>query len=305
MGYPSLTAHSSVLTPRRTLNDSSPVHPPNPPFYPPIPPFYPPFTPLLPPQTPLLPPNPPFTPPSPPFYPPSPPFTPLLPPRAPPLPPNPPLPPAPPSPITPSLPPPGGTLKTLRDADAESLQALWWRGDPRALPLRAPDILPLLDLASRYRRAPPHPPTLPQELPCPLLCLRLLVAFPGGSGGDLWVLLSSAAPPRLPVVPWGAHPPRGRRALRLPALQLLRGCMRADPPAVSVGLLGLQHRAEGPGGADGLCLNVLLSVEPPRAADGPPPLRDPEWRWGRVEEEGLKGRILQRVRGGGTVPIRS
>ena len=130
-------------------------------------------------------------------------------------------------------------------------------------------------------------------------------AFPGGSGGDLWVLLSSAAPPRLPVVPWGAHPPRGRRALRLPALQLLRGCMRADPPAVSVGLLGLQHRAEGPGGADGLCLNVLLSVEPPRAADGPPPLRDPEWRWGRVEEEGLKGRILQRVRGGGTVPIRS
>lgn len=152
---------------------------------------------------------------------------------------------------------------------------------------------------------PPHPPTLPQELPCPLLCLRLLVAFPGGSGGDLWVLLSSAAPPRLPVVPWGAHPPRGRRALRLPALQLLRGCMRADPPAVSVGLLGLQHRAEGPGGADGLCLNVLLSVEPPRAADGPPPLRDPEWRWGRVEEEGLKGRILQRVRGGGTVPIRS
>ena len=120
------------------------------------------------------------------------------------------------------------------------------------------------------------------------------------------MLLSSASPPRLPVVPWvAAPPPQHRFALRLPALQLLRGCMRAPPPPAHLGLLGLQHGAEGPGGADGVCFNVLLGLEPPDPADGPPPLRDPAWRWGKVEEEGLKGRILQRLRGGRTVPIRS
>ncbi|NXI70877.1 NUD18 phosphatase, partial [Anseranas semipalmata] len=198
--------------------------------------------------------------------------------------------------------PTGGTLKTLREADAESLQARWWDGDPAALPLRAPDILPLLDLAARYRRSPPHPPTLPQELPCAQLCLRLLVAF-ASSTGDLWVLLSTAGPPRLPVVACGTDPAEIRRGLRLPVLRLLRGCLPPDPPAGPLGLLGLQHRAGGPGGADGVCFNVLLSIPPHSPGDGPPELRDPAFRWWRVEEEGLKGQILQRLRGAATVPI--
>ncbi|XP_035418613.1 8-oxo-dGDP phosphatase NUDT18 [Cygnus atratus] len=200
--------------------------------------------------------------------------------------------------------PTGGTLKTLEDADAESLQARWWDGALSPLPLRAPDILPLLDLAARYRRSPPHPPTLPQELPCAHLCLRLLVAFASGTG-HLWVLLSTAGPPRLPVVACGTHPAQIRRGLRLPVLRLLGGCLPPDPPVGPMGLLGLQHRAGGPGGADGVCLNVLLSIPPRGPGDGPPELCDPAFRWWRVEEEGLKGRILQRLRTAGTVPIRS
>ncbi|NWH75811.1 NUD18 phosphatase, partial [Piaya cayana] len=200
--------------------------------------------------------------------------------------------------------PTGGTLKTLEAADAESLQAAWWAGDPCALPLRALDILPLLGLANRYRRSARHPPTLPQELPCTLLCLRLLVAF-ANDAGDLWVLLGTAEPPRLPVVACGTSPGELRGGLRLPVLRLLRGCLRQDPRPGPLGLLGLQHRAGGAGGADGICFNVLLSVPAGGPRDAPPELRDPAFRWGHVEEENLRGRILQRLRAEATVPVRS
>uniref|UniRef100_A0A8C3KFZ2 Uncharacterized protein n=1 Tax=Calidris pygmaea TaxID=425635 RepID=A0A8C3KFZ2_9CHAR len=206
---------------------------------------------------------------------------------------------------SPSL-PTGGTLKTLEEADAESLQATWWPGDPCALPLRALDILPLLDLAARYRRNPPHPPTLPQELPCPLLCLRLLVAF-ANAAGDLWVLVATAGPPRLPLVACGTSPAELRGGLRRPVLRLLRDCLPPDPHPGPLGLLGLQHQAGGPGGADGVCFNVLLSI-PPASSPGagpPPEPHSPALRWWRVEGETLRGRILQRLRAAATVPIRS
>lgn len=199
--------------------------------------------------------------------------------------------------------PAGGTLKTLEEADAESLQAMWWAGDPSALPLRAPDILPLLDLAARYRRSPPHPPTLPQELPCPLLCLRLLVAF-ANDAGDLWVLLGTTRTPHLPMVACGMSPAELRRGLRLPVLRLLRDCLLTDPHPGPLGLLGLQHRAGGPGGADGICFNMLLSIPPGSPGAAPPEPRSPAFHWWQVEEESLRGRILQRLRAAATVPVR-
>ncbi|XP_027524699.1 8-oxo-dGDP phosphatase NUDT18 [Corapipo altera] len=201
--------------------------------------------------------------------------------------------------------PAGGTLKTLEEADAESLQAQWWSGDPRALPLRSLDILPVLDLATRYRRSPPHPPTLPRQLPCAPLCLRLLLPFTSPAG-DLWVLLGTAGTPHLPVVACGTSPPELRAGLCRPALCLLRDCLPWDPPwdpqTGVLGLLGLQHRAGGAGGADGICFNVVLSA-PGSHGDVPPEPCDPALRWWHVEDEGLRGRILQRLRA--TVPIRS
>ncbi|NWS78649.1 NUD18 phosphatase, partial [Crotophaga sulcirostris] len=197
----------------------------------------------------------------------------------------------------------GGTLKTLEEADAESLQATWWAGDPCSLPLRALDILPLLELAARYRRSPPHPATLPQELPCASVCLRLLVAF-ATDAGDLWVLLATAGTPHLPVVACGTCPPEHAGGLRLPVLRLLRQCLQGDPCPGPLGLLGLQHRAGGSGGADGVCFNVVLSI-PGSTGGAPPEPRGTAWRWWRVEEESVRGRILQRLQGAATVPIRS
>ncbi|XP_062452862.1 8-oxo-dGDP phosphatase NUDT18 [Rhea pennata] len=201
--------------------------------------------------------------------------------------------------------PTGGTLKTLQDADAESLQAAWWPGELSALPLRAPDILPLLDLAARYRRSPSHPATLPQELPCALICLRLLVAF-ASDAGDLWVLLSTAGTPHLPVTACGTAASELRGGLRVPVLRLLRDCLPLAPPSPApLGLLGLQHRAGGAGGADGVCFNVLLSLPAGSPGAGPPELQGPAFCWWRVEEEGLKGRIAQRLRAAAVVPVYS
>ncbi|XP_030319907.1 8-oxo-dGDP phosphatase NUDT18-like [Calypte anna] len=199
--------------------------------------------------------------------------------------------------------PTGGTLKTLEEADTESLQATWWAGDPQALPLRALDILPLLALATRYHRSPPHPPTLPQDLPSAPLCLRVLVVFTNATG-DLWVLLGTAGTPHLPVVVCGTSPAELRGGLCLPVLRLLRDCLPPqDPRPGPPGLLGLQHRAGGPGGGDGVCFNVVLSIPPGSPGAVPPQPQGPKFSWWKVEEEGLRGRILHRLRT--TVPIRS
>ncbi|NXH14532.1 NUD18 phosphatase, partial [Bucco capensis] len=194
--------------------------------------------------------------------------------------------------------PTGGSLKTLQEADAESLQATWWAGDPCALPLRAPDILPLLELATRYRRSPPHPPTLPQPLPCPLLCLRLLITFTNPPG-DLWVLLATAGTPHLPLVACGTSAAEQRGGLRAPVLRMLHDCLPLAPPQPGPwGLLGLQHCA---GGGDGVCFNVLLSIPGSSPGAVPPELGSSAFCWWQVEDERLKGHILQRL--STTVPI--
>lgn len=196
----------------------------------------------------------------------------------------------------------GGTLKTLEQADTESLQATWWPGDPRSLPLRSLDILPLLDLASHYRQSPPHPPTLPQELPCSPLCLRLLLPF-SNSSGHLWLLLATSGTLHLPVVACGTSPSQLRSGLRSPLLRLLRDRLAWEPHPTTLGLLGLQHRAGDSGDTDGVCFNVVLSIPQGSQQDEPPEPRDPTLCWWPVRDEELRGRVLQRVRA--VVPVRS
>ena len=60
---------------------------------------------------------------------------------------------------------PGGTLKTFKKQDKESLQAKWWplaeirRGNPN-LPLRATDMLHLVEKAMENRKAQIKPDLL-------------------------------------------------------------------------------------------------------------------------------------------------
>lgn len=198
--------------------------------------------------------------------------------------------------------PTGGTLKSLEQADAESLQATWWPGDPGSLPLRSRDILPVLELAARYRRSPPHPPTLPRELPCSPLCLRLLLPF-ANAAGELWLLLATEGTPHLPVLACATEPPELRAGLRPPLLRLLRDCLAWEPQPAALGLLGLQHRPGEPGITDGICFNVVLSVAPGSPRERPPEPRLPGLRWWPVRDRGMRERVLRRLRA--AVPVRS
>ncbi|XP_026540575.1 8-oxo-dGDP phosphatase NUDT18 [Notechis scutatus] len=204
--------------------------------------------------------------------------------------------------------PTGGTLKSLQQADAESLQARWWDRESPALPLRSRDILPLMDLALQYRAGPRHPPVLPVELPCASVCQRFLLAFTGGRDDSLWVLLETTGGPHLPLATSGpsASKPGKRLVTALP--QLLQRCGARPEVAVRLqGLLGLQHLGRDPGRSDGVCFNVVATVgsEGSQEELAPPALQEPAFTWWEVEEAALKSQVLQRLHAAAFLPIYS
>ncbi|KAG9354771.1 hypothetical protein JZ751_001484 [Albula glossodonta] len=174
--------------------------------------------------------------------------------------------------------PPGGSIKTEAEADKESLQAQWWdRESP--LPLRCRDILCLIDAGLKYRENPWFPPVLPVDIPCHLICQRLLLTF-SGSDGNPWVLQGGVEEAHLPViasvqthiVTWACH-------------RLVKECMPSSCHQLHVkfwGILGLQHSGRIPGKTDGICFNMMVSVE--YTGEGPetsqpPPLESPRFQW--------------------------
>ncbi|XP_066495244.1 8-oxo-dGDP phosphatase NUDT18 [Tiliqua scincoides] len=200
----------------------------------------------------------------------------------------------------------GGTLKTLQEADAESLQAQWWDRESPALPLRARDIVPLMDLALQYRARPAHPPVLPAELPSTFICHRLLVAFVGGSGDTLWLLLGTSGARHLPLAASSMPPSGPGNRLLWSVGQLLQKCLPQVQLASRVrGLLGLQHQGKEPGRSDGICFNTVVTIEdtgqPPRQA--PPELKGTAFAWWKVDEEALRRGLLQQLSTSSFVPI--
>lgn len=203
---------------------------------------------------------------------------------------------------------PGGTLKTLEAADEESLQARWWNRRAPDLPLRAADILPLMELALQYRARPAHPPVLPAELPCALICQRLLLVAVG-PGEALWVLLGTAGGPHLPLAASGLSRAEQSQRLWGAVQRLLQQCLpQGQAAAVSLrGLLGLQHLGREPGHSDGICFNVVAAIgepgQPPE--EGPPALQSGAFTWWKVEDEALRSGLLQRLRANAFLPLRS
>ncbi|XP_001512510.1 8-oxo-dGDP phosphatase NUDT18 [Ornithorhynchus anatinus] len=200
--------------------------------------------------------------------------------------------------------PTGGMLKTLDEADEESLQAGWYPRASLPSPLRAQDILPLIELGARYLRRADHPATLPQELPCGGIFQRLVAVF--ASAQNVWVLVGTAGDPHLPVTACGTTPSEQRGGMALAVLRLLRECLVPSQVEVeTLGVLGLQHL--GKDQADGLCLNVLVAVthRSSGAPRQPPGVQGDGFRWWQVEEEDLRRQLLQRLRDSSVVPIHS
>lgn len=200
--------------------------------------------------------------------------------------------------------PTGGVLKTSKEADAESLQACWYPRTSLATPLRAQDILPLVELAAQYRHQARHPRILPQELPCSLVCQRLVATFTSVATQTVWVLVGTVGAPHLPITACGFTPMEQRGGINMAILRLLQECLTLHHLAVETkGLLGLQHL--GKGHTDGICLNVLVTVafRNPGIQNEPPEVRGENFVWWKVAEEDLQSQLFQRLQESSVVPV--
>ncbi|XP_060132362.1 8-oxo-dGDP phosphatase NUDT18 [Zootoca vivipara] len=203
--------------------------------------------------------------------------------------------------------PTGGALKTLQEADAESLQAQWWNRETPFLPLRSRDILPLIELALRYQASPAHPRLLPVQLPSTFICQRLLLVCVGSSG-DLWVLQGTTGAPCLPLATSGLAPSQLGHRLLVAIRHLLQDSLPHPQVPVRIkGLLGVQHLGKEPGQSDGICFNIMAAVGDKGRwpNETPPELQSGAFLWRKVEDEALRSRILQRLDEESFVPIHS
>ncbi|XP_026886089.2 8-oxo-dGDP phosphatase NUDT18 isoform X1 [Electrophorus electricus] len=213
----------------------------------------------------------------------------------------------------------GGNLKTTAEADFESLQAQWWDREA-PLPLRSQDILALIDAGIKYRQRPWFPISLPTNLPCHVVCQRLLFTFTsaGTSPGDndeerLWLLLGNHAGdgetetrPHLPIVVTAKT-----HTFAWAGLKLLQECLPSSCLMLTAnirGVLGVQHSGRVPGEMDGICFNTLATLEHLEEGAnliGPPPLESESYRWHEVTNQSLRTKILQRIKDMSLLPVHS
>uniref|UniRef100_W5NE77 Nudix (nucleoside diphosphate linked moiety X)-type motif 18 n=1 Tax=Lepisosteus oculatus TaxID=7918 RepID=W5NE77_LEPOC len=201
----------------------------------------------------------------------------------------------------------GGMIKTEAEADSESLQARWWDRLSH-LPLRARDILPLIEAGLRYKEEQWFPPTLPVDIPCHLLCQRLILTFTDTSN-HLWLLLGTQDDLHLPVTVSGIGPAERSRNLTWAIRRLVRECMPCSQiTSKTLGVFGLQHHGRDPGKTDGICFNVLVSIEhtsETASTGNPPVLESDKFQWHKVENQDLKAQLEQRQDSRSVVPIHS
>ncbi|TRY96834.1 hypothetical protein DNTS_015408 [Danionella cerebrum] len=196
----------------------------------------------------------------------------------------------------------GGRLKTLAEADEESLQAQWWdRESP--LPLRSRDILVLIEAGIQYRQKRSFPVLQPVDFPSPVVCLRLVLTFISREE-ELFVLTSrTAGIARLPVAV----------SLRARVSQAVNRVMEESMPSSIIkaqvcGILGVQHNGRAPGRTDGVCFNTLVLLgrsESEPGAGSTPPLESERFSWHQVTNQSLRVQIMQRVKEGSVLPLQS
>lgn len=193
----------------------------------------------------------------------------------------------------------GGTLKTLQQADRESLQAKWVT-DISSLPLRSNDILNLVELGRSYHKRPIntnfvstnstitmwHGDVLPTKYPHHKTYLRVVAAIRKRATNKLHILVSEKNAHHFPTVE--VHPQRSLHStLRKFMIELFGAELPQHRPH---GLFSVEHNAgdartmtlstsptSAPGirnniqnnhqsinqPSDGICLNVLVIFWPP------------------------------------------
>jgi len=155
----------------------------------------------------------------------------------------------------------GGVLKTTAEADSESFQAKWVR-DVSSLPLRAKDILPLIERGLEYhtrKQDPWHSNILPALIGYNKLYLRLLICIRKKSNNRVNILVSEKSHEHLPLCE--IHP---QKSLHNTLKKYMNEIFGAElPPHRPNGILSVEYNGIPSGQHDGLCLNLLVSVRSP------------------------------------------
>ncbi|XP_072289585.1 8-oxo-dGDP phosphatase NUDT18 [Eucyclogobius newberryi] len=208
----------------------------------------------------------------------------------------------------------GGQMKTLSEADEESLQACWWdRHSP--LNLRGRDILRLIESGLKYRGDPGYPPVRPIDLSCRHVVQRLVLIYTN-SQDQVWLLVFRVPFAHLPVaaaiqthtVSWGGNM----------VVQDALPSSYYEHDVNTLGVFSLQHNGQQNGGTDGVCLNTLVRLvpEPPqRDEDGlklpppdterPPQIENPRYVWHEIQSIELKDKLLLKIKNTAIPPLQS
>jgi 8-oxo-dGDP phosphatase len=160
----------------------------------------------------------------------------------------------------------GGELKTPAQADKESIQAKFV-GDPQnELPLRANDILPIIEIGRTYHNRNPkdvtwHKAVLPAKKSHHKSYLRLIIAIKKKSTNRVSILLSEKTEYHFPICE--LHPAKSvHSTLRKFLIELFGAELPQHRP---VGLLSVEHypgNLDSVQTSDGVCLTLLVIIKP-------------------------------------------
>lgn len=159
----------------------------------------------------------------------------------------------------------GGKLKTPADADSESLQAKWI-GDLTDFPLRAGDVLPLIERGRQYHTAhhgprpePWHHPIIPALRPHRKLLLRTVILIRKKTNNRVNVLCSEKTAGHLPICEINPV-----RSVHSTLKKFMTEIFGADIPQHKPhGFLSVEHSGRPADSNDGCCLSLLVSVKVP------------------------------------------
>ncbi|CAG2107756.1 unnamed protein product [Medioppia subpectinata] len=182
----------------------------------------------------------------------------------------------------------GGQLKTVAQADSESLQACWV-SDISSLSLRSADCLRLIDFGKQYHDNCTvwHKSQFTSIRPHNQMLLRLVCAIRRKDNNRFHVLVSERPSPHLPVCEMNPS-----RSLHAALKRFMQKIFNADklPEHRPFGLLTVEHNGIPGKEHDGLCLTVLVVCKVPLEEAVP----TTDYTWLQVEPE-LEGLLMSKL----------
>ncbi|XP_033114597.1 8-oxo-dGDP phosphatase NUDT18-like isoform X2 [Anneissia japonica] len=153
----------------------------------------------------------------------------------------------------------GGHMKTLAEADEESLQAKWCSLEEikshEMFTLRGEDIVPIISTAFQFFNNSPatrHAPILPTQHPHKHMCMRIVLIKQRQN--NLEVLVCTEDVPHLPVI-------KDSVMYNDSIWRLDKDAFKSSNIYLSCGVIAVEHCGRPHGVADGVCINFLVTTD--------------------------------------------